>query len=250
MVDWTLREEGVRMKRRVIQIAIVTAVVLAAVAGFLVFQVFSGDTPPEVALSSASVDPSASADGTADRFTGTWSLDTTTGSLDDGSATFAGYRVQEQLSTIGSHEAVGRTQEVSGSMTLSATQVTALDISVDMTTLASDDERRDGQLRERGLETDAFPTATFSLSKPIDMASVPAAGDPVEAMATGDLTLHGVTTQVRLPVQAQWTGDRIEVAGSLDIAIADYGIEKPVGFIVLSVADTGTIEFHLLFERS
>jgi polyisoprenoid-binding protein YceI len=238
------------MKRRVVQIAIATAAVVAAVAGLLVFEVFSGDTPPEVALSSASVDPSVSSAGTADRLTGTWSLDSTTGSLDDGSSTFAGYRVEEKLSTIGRHEAVGRTQEVSGSMTLSATQVTALDISVDLTTLASDDDRRDGQLRERGLETDAFPAATFSLRKPIDMAPVPAAGDPVEATATGDLTLHGVTKQVTVPVQAQWTGDRIEVAGSIDIAIADYGIEKPVGFIVLSIADTGTIEFHLLFQRS
>ncbi len=58
-----------------------------------------------------------------------------------------------------------------------------------------------------------------------------------------------MTKQVTVPVQAQWTGDRIEVAGSIDMVIADYGIEKPVGFIVLSIADTGTIEFHLLFER-
>jgi polyisoprenoid-binding protein YceI len=235
------------MKRRAVQIVVGVAVVALAVAGFLVFQVFSGDTPPKATLSSASVDPSAT--GSAGDLDGTWSLDTTTGSLDDGSATFAGYRVQEELSTIGTHDAVGRTQQVTGSMTLSGSQVTTLDISVDTTTLTSDDERRDNQLRERGLETDAFPTATFSLTEPIDVGTAPDAGERIEATATGDLTLHGVTKQVSVPVQARWTGDQIEVAGSADITITDYGIELPTGFIVLSIADTGTIEFHLLFQR-
>ena len=235
------------MRRRAVQIVVGVAVVALAVAGFLMFQVFSGETPPEAALSSASVDPSATGD--AGDLDGTWSLDTTTGSLDDGSATFAGYRVQEELSTIGTHDAVGRTQQVTGSMTLSGSQVTTLDISVDTTTLTSDDERRDNQLRERGLETETFPTATFSLSEPIEVGKVPGPGEMIEATATGDLTLHGVTKQVSVPVQAQWTGDHIEVAGSTDITITDYGIELPTGFIVLSIADTGTIEFHLLFQR-
>jgi polyisoprenoid-binding protein YceI len=235
------------MKRRAIWIAIAVAAVLLAVAGILLFEVFSGDAPPEAALSSSTFGPSATR--APDTFDGTWSLDTTSGSLADGSATFAGYRVEEQLSTLGTHEAVGRTHHVTGSMTISGRDVTSLDISVDMTTLRSDDDRRDGQLRERGLETERFPTATFSLTQPIRIGNAPAVGEQIDATATGDLTLHGTTNRVTVPVTAQWTGERLEVAGSLDIAIADYGIEKPTGFIVLSIADTGTIEFHLLFGR-
>jgi polyisoprenoid-binding protein YceI len=237
------------MRRRWVQLAIVLAVLVVGVAGVLLFQVFSGTTPPQAALSSVSVVPSSSASGSSD-FAGAWSLDTESGSLTDGSSTFAGYRVQEQLSTLGTHDAVGRTQQVEGSMTLTDSQVTALDISVDMTTLASDDERRDGQLGERGLETDAFPTATFSLTEPIDIPKPPQIGETIDATATGDLTVHGVTKQVSVPVKARWNGNEIEIAGSVDINIADYQIEKPVGFIVLSIADTGTIEFHLLFTRA
>lgn len=235
------------MRRRVVQVVLLGALVVAAFVGFLVFQVFSGDAPPPAALTSSSLGPSVSA-GSGD-FAGTWSVDATSGSLEDGSSTFAGYRVREELSTLGTHEAVGRTQAVTGSMTLSGSQVTALDLSVDMSTLTSDDDRRDGQLRERGLETDAFPTATFALTDPIEIGHEPDVGETIDATATGDLTVHGVTKQVSVPVTARWTGSRIEVAGSIDIAIADYGIEKPVGFIVLSIADTGTIEFHLLFQR-
>ena len=59
-----------------------------------------------------------------------------------------------------------------------------------------------------------------------------------------------MTREVQVPVQAQWTGERIEIVGSVDVALADYDIERPVGFIVLSIADTGTIEMQLLFQRS
>jgi len=91
---------------------------------------------------------------------------------------------------------------------------------------------------------------TFTLTQPIDVGQVPAEGKAIDATARGDLTLHGVTRHVDVPVQARWTGSRIEIAGSVDITLADYQIEKPVGFIVLSIGDTGTIEFHLLFEKS
>jgi polyisoprenoid-binding protein YceI len=119
-----------------------------------------------------------------------------------------------------------------------------------MTSLQSDDDRRDGQLRQRGIQTDSFPTATFTLTEPIDVGSVPKSGETVNATATGDLTLHGVTKSVSVPVQARWNGETVEVVGSVDVALADYGIEPPVGFLVLSIADHGTIEFDLFFTRS
>lgn len=42
----------------------------------------------------------------------------------------------------------------------------------------------------------------------------------------------------------------IEVTGSLPIVFADYGIQKPTSFIVLSVADEGTMELQLFFTQS
>ena len=35
-----------------------------------------------------------------------------------------------------------------------------------------------------------------------------------------------------------------------DVALSDYGITPPVGFMVLSIADQGTIEVHLLFTQA
>jgi polyisoprenoid-binding protein YceI len=232
--------------------AVAVAFVLVGGAVFAA-TVFSGETPPEAALSSSSLSsPSAALSdaSSAGGFDGTWTIDAASGSLADGTSTFAGYRIDEELANVGANTAVGRTQNVTGTMTIEGTEVTELEVVVDTTSLRSDDDRRDGQLAERGLETTAFPTATFTITSPIDVGAVPQAGEPVSTTAVGDLTVHGVTRQVEVPVQAQWTGSRIEVVASLDVALADYGITPPTGFLVLSIADVGTVELHLLFVKT
>jgi polyisoprenoid-binding protein YceI len=227
-----------------------TVVAVLAVGGFLAWQVFGGDAPAPVSLSSLSLPPVSSASGAPPAsLDGTWTIDDATGSLADGSSTFAGYRIEEQLSSIGTNTAVGRTQQVTGSMTIAGTRITALTVNVDMTSLQSDDDRRDNQLRTRGLETDAFPTATFELTKPVNVGTKPQQGEQIQLTATGDLTLHGVTKSVQVPITAQWSGDRIAAIAHVEVALADYQITPSTGFLVLSIADTGTIEMQLLFTK-
>ena len=139
---------------------------------------------------------------------------------------------------------------MSGSLTIDGTTITAMQVSVDMTTLQSDDSRRDERLRTDGLQTDQFPTATFTLTKPIEVGSVPKDGQTIQAVAVGDLTLHGVTRIVEVSIQAQRSGDEIEAIGNVDVALTDYAIEAPTRFLVLSIANTGTIELHLLFHSA
>jgi len=240
-----------RSRGRRIWIGVAAAVVVVlAIGGFLLWQVFGGSTPEAVSLSSPSLSPVASASGAAPAsLDGTWTIDDATGSLAEGTSTFAGYRVQEELSGIGANTAVGRTQNVTGSMTIDGSTITDLSVSVDMTSLQSDDDRRDNQLHSRGLETDAFPTATFTLTEPIDVGTKPKQGQQIHVNATGDFTLHGVTKSVHVPITAQWSGDRVEAVASFDVALADYQITPPTGFLVLSIADTGTVEMHLLFTK-
>ncbi len=242
----------VRPKRPVVIGVAAVLAVLVAGAGSLAYRFLGADEPAEAALTSPS--PSASVTGSSTPvddpgFDGAWSIDVQTGSIRDGSASFAGYRIEEELGGVGANTAVGRTQGVAGSLSIAGTDVTALDVTVDMTTLTSDDERRDDQLAARGLETDTFPTATFALTEPITIGEAPTIGEAISSAATGDLTLHGVTRPVDVAIQAQWTGTHIEVVGRLEVALADYDIEPPVGFLVLSIADTGTIELHLLFAQ-
>ena len=66
----------------------------------------------------------------------------------------------------------------------------------------------------------------------------------------GDLTLHGVTKSVKIPAQAQLVNGTISVAGSLAFPLADFDITAPnVGGFILSIADTGTLEFSASFTK-
>ncbi|MFW2339484.1 MAG: YceI family protein [Acidimicrobiia bacterium] len=173
---------------------------------------------------------------------GTWTV------LSDENS-FAGYRVGEELASIGVTEAVGRTSGVTGSLELEGSTLTAVSIEVDMTSLRSDDNRRDGAMTRQALETNAFPTAQFVLTAAIDLGTIPAEGVPISVTASGDLTLHGVTAQVDMPLEAQLVGNQIVVVGSVDIVYGDFGIELPSAPILVGVDDHGLIELQLTFVR-
>jgi polyisoprenoid-binding protein YceI len=197
----------------------------------------------------ASADPSPGG-GEAGGIAGTWTVDPTVGSFDDFSGSFVGYRVQEELASVGATEAVGRTPDVTGTLTVDGTTITAAEFTADLTTLQSDEGNRDRQLQRQALETGTFPTATFTLTEPIELGSAPAEGQTVDATATGDLTIHGTTKSVEIPLQAKLENGVVTVVGSLPILFADYGMEKPQAMIVLSVADNGTMEFQLQFTKA
>jgi len=200
--------------------------------------------------SGASATPAGGSTTTGDGLDGTWSVDASIGSFSDFSGSFVGYRVEEELANVGAATAVGRTPDVTGNLTLEGTQITAVEMNANLSTLQSDKSQRDGQLRRQALETNQFPTATFSLTQPIDLGAVPANGQVIQATATGDLTIHGVTKSVQIPVEARVAGDVVRVTGSIDILFADYGMNRPTSFLVLSIADHGTMEFQLQLRKA
>jgi polyisoprenoid-binding protein YceI len=235
--------------------ALVAAVAIGAGAGAW-YLFFRPAGPPPVSLATlapASIDPGAPAATSPGEapgdLSGTWTVDVSNGSPLDGTGTFVGYRVQEQLATIGATEAVGRTADVTGTVTIAGTTVTAAELTADLTALRSDESNRDRQLSRQALETSRFPTASFSLTKPIEIGAIPADGAVVDLSATGDLTLHGVTRSVQVPLQARLQGATITIAGSLPITFADWGIQPPQAMIVLSVEDHGTMELQLELTR-
>jgi polyisoprenoid-binding protein YceI len=132
----------------------------------------------------------------------------------------------------------------SGSLRLVSTQIT-----VDMTTLRSDKDRRDGQLRGRAIESDRFPISTFDLATPVALPADFLAGD-LTLELPGKLTLHGVVKDVTIAAQARLEADgTVVVAGSLPILFADYGIDAPSVAGLIAVQDHGTMEFRVVFAR-
>jgi polyisoprenoid-binding protein YceI len=127
--------------------------------------------------------------------------------------------------------------------------VTAVDVEVDLTTLDSDSDRRDGALRSRGLESDRFPSATLTLTDPVTLPAGLTDGERATVTANGELTIHGVTNEAAIELQAELQGDNAVVVGNAPIALTDYGIDPPTGFSVLSISGDGTFEFQLFFSK-
>jgi polyisoprenoid-binding protein YceI len=238
-----------RHRRLFIGLAIL--IVLAVIGGGVgLWYILIGPAAPASVNAAPPAIPSGAPVAVPASLDGAWNVADNLGSMSDASATFAGYRVQEQLAGVGGHTAVGRTPKVTGSMSLKGTVVSDVQITVDMTGLVSDDKFRDDELRTRGIQTDTFPTASFKTNEPVDLGSLPSEGQTVTVNAKGDLTLHGVTKTVTMSLQARRVGGIIAVTGSTPINFADWSIQKPVSFAVVSVDDHGTMEVHLLFTHA
>ncbi|WP_306368769.1 YceI family protein [Nocardiopsis sp. CC223A] len=151
---------------------------------------------------------------------------------------YAGYRVDEVLQ--GQDVTVtGRTPDVAGTVSVADGSVTAAEITVDMTTVATDNDNRDEYFRDNALNTGEFPTSTFTLTEPV--AVEPGA----ESVAlVGDLTVHGVTVPVTIDAEVGLTDTGARVAGSVPVTFADFGVQAPdLGFV--SVEEAGEVEFLL-----
>ncbi len=161
-------------------------------------------------------------------------------------ASQVGYRVEEVLFGVDT-TAVGRTDAVDGSLAIAGTKVTAVEFSVDVASIESDDSRRDNQFRGRIMSADEFPTATFVLTAPIELGAEPADGVEVATTATGELTLRGATQPVTFDVVAKQDNGLIGVQGSIPVVFADYGIANP-SFAGITTEDNGLVEFVLVFQ--
>ena len=217
-------------------IALAAVVVLAAGAAFWWF-VIRSDAAPEPQITQTNV----VAGGTLD---GTWNV-----KPGDLLGSFVQYRVKEQFVGALEDEATGRTSKINASLKVSGSTISAVTVVADLKSLESDRVRRDEKIREDGLQSNQFPTATFVITEPIKLGSVPRKGQKIITDATGDFTLHGVTRRVTIPLEGRWDGETVQVVGKVPIQFADYGIIPPnVGGFV-TVAGQGRMEFQLFFLK-
>jgi len=243
------RDTGRRRWLRWLLAAIVVLVVLA-VAGPFIYIHFINRAPAALSLPTGST-PASTASGTAGStasasavasgpVAGTWTV---------GSGSVVGYRVNEVL--LGqSGTAVGRTTSVTGHMVIAGTTVTGGSFSVPMATVHSNEGERDNNFDGRIMEVAQYPTATFTLTSPIDLAPLPVGGVIKQYTAHGNLTLHGTTRAVTFTLSAERKGGQIEVSGDIPVVFADYNIENPSYAGLVTTQNHGLLEFLLVFDKA
>jgi polyisoprenoid-binding protein YceI len=231
------------------------AVLAVALAGFalIYFVIFPTSSPAPFKLNTAATTPvatsttrAASSTVASGALAGSWTI--STGSQ-------AGYRVREKLAFLPAQsDAVGRTSQISGSATFtqsgSSVAITAAEFNVDVSTLKSDRETRDEKIKEIGLESARYPTATFALSGPVNVPAQILAGRVVKLPVTGVFNIHGVSKRETIPVEMSASGNTVQAVGSLTFPWSEFGMTAPSigGFV--NVTEHATLEFDLRLARS
>ena len=157
-----------------------------------------------------------------------------------------GYRVDEVL--FGQNvTAVGRTNTVTGEVVVEGIQVVSASFEVDMTTITSDEPKRDAQFTSRIMDTLNFPTSTFVLDTPITLTDG-VGTQPTTHAARGTLTLRGTSKPVDVTVVSTLRNGQVAVVGEIEIVFADWGIPNP-SIPGISTEDRGILEFNLVLRR-
>ena len=226
--------------RRRLKLLVTGSLILPVAAVALAWAMFfTPNSPPELRLSTGLAETAATVPA------GMWSV---------GHGSVAGYRVREKLLRLpASNDGVGRTSAITGAFRLTGNGAVlrvekGMRIDVDVSTLKSDEYRRDDHMRTMAIETDLYPTASFVTTSDIVLPGDVTAGGQTSVIVAGDLTIHGVTRPVSIPVRAQHAVGRIEIVGTLTFPWNFFEMKQPNLSYVTVEADP-TLEFQVFFDH-
>lgn len=162
----------------------------------------------------------------------------------------ARYRVREQLVGVDlPNDAVGVSHDITGFLVVDSKGIVIGDssrITVNLTNIKSDKDRRDGFIKRRTMETDKFPTVELAPRSFLGLAAKPGA-TPRAFTLIGDLTVHGVTHPTTWQVLARSEGADVVGTATTAFTFKDFALEQPRVPVVLSVADTIKLEYDFRF---
>lgn len=166
------------------------------------------------------------------------------------------YRVREQLAGISfPSDAVGETDALKGAIFFKADgsiDSAQSKLTADLRTFKSDQERRDGYIQQRTLETEKFPTAEFvprkteGLPLPLPMGQQAQVGFQL----IGDMTLHGVTKELTWQLVATLPEGKVSGAARTSFPFETFNMTKPSLARLLSVDDTISLEIEFRAVRT
>ena len=121
-------------------------------------------------------------------------------------------------------------------------------ITIDLTTLRSDQSQRDQFIKDNTLQTRRFPSAEFAPTKTSGLSMPLALAGDLSFTITGNMTAHGVTKQVTFAVKATRDGAKLTATATAEPTwrFGDFGMSVPRAASVLSVEDEIRLEIGLV----
>ncbi|BAU95830.1 hypothetical protein N24_1568 [Corynebacterium suranareeae] len=228
----------IKYRTLIIVVFVILIVGLASVAvGPVVYQLIMG---PGVKTEGIKADGAAPA---STDLNGTW--DVVPGSLPN--TTSAGFTFAEILP--GEEKITsGSTTGVDGEVVIEDNTLLSGLITVNMTHITTDQEKRDINVRTKLFHTDQYPEATFEVTDSVDLSELPDTGTIAQVVIPGELTIHGETKAVEPTFNVLRTGDQVVVASDIEINRLDFGVETPE-FIAAKINETGEINVRIVLEK-
>ena len=176
--------------------------------------------------------------------------------LDIAEGTKARYKVREQLAGISfPSDAVGTTEAVTGTLVVNpdgSIDATRSKLTVDLRTLKSDQQMRDGYIQKNTLESEKFPMIEFVPKRATGLPVPIPAGMGAQAgfQLIGDMTLHGVTKEATWNVVATFGNDQVAGRATTTLQFATFNLTKPSLARLMSVDDKIDLEIEFRAKRS
>lgn len=153
--------------------------------------------------------------------------------------------IQFRINHVGFSYILGSFESFDGTFSYDAEDpdASSAELEVDVTSLNTNHAERDKHILSGDfLDAGEYPTATFTST------GFESTGEG-EGVLSGDLTLHGTTQSIEMPVtlvgegEDPWGGYRAGFEGSTDLTLADYGIDMSKFPEVMQ-----TVELYVTFE--
>ncbi len=144
----------------------------------------------------------------------------------------ASYTVYEKLILTGNdhNKVVGKTSDVQGGFLAKTTgtpEIGNMQITINLTNLHTDSDRRDHYVQENYLQTAIYPTAVFKSPCGVKLTRAYQPGQTVTFKINGDLTMHGKTKPETFDVQGKFDNGSISGVATTKILMTDFGIDPP-----------------------
>ena len=117
---------------------------------------------------------------------------------------------------------------------------------IDATSYSSGLDHRDRKVLSSALETAQYQSITFE-SRRIDKAEIDAPGALGKATIVGNLTLHGTTRELDVPVSVTLSPDHeFSAEGEVSFDYTQWGVPRPGVLGLAKAGKTVSIRFHVI----
>ena len=130
-----------------------------------------------------------------------------------------------------------------GTFTIDTSDLSTMrgEASLQVASMKTGNDIRDEHLRgDDWLEANKYPTIKFVIKSAAADGDLVTKGEVTggNVVLTGDLSIHGVTKEIKAKANVKWKGDKFKITSSFSISLADYKVQGASGVVGKKVGKT------------